>query len=41
MFVFALNQWCKVFDTLEGQGYCVELNDGCVSFVLFDEVGVS
>lgn len=38
MFVFVLNQWCKVVDTLEEQGYCVELSDGGISFILFDEV---
>ena len=39
MFVFALNQWCKVIDILEGEGYCVELSDGCLSIVLLEEIG--
>lgn len=38
MFVFALNQWCAVLDTLEGQGYLVSLSEGWVSIVLFEEV---
>lgn len=38
LFVYALNQWCKVLSELEGQGYCVELSNGCVSVVLLDEI---
>ena len=38
MFVFALSQWCKVIGTPDSYGYIVELSDGGISVVLFEEV---